>query len=66
MFIRSSPQFLKTDWMGNSTIGIPGVTLSGTGAFLGVSSSTSSSTSATFQHSASSSTSTAAGVPQEA
>ena len=34
MFIRSSPQFLKTDWMGNSSLGIPGVTVDGSGAFV--------------------------------
>lgn len=34
MFLRSSPQFLKTDWMGNSTFGIPGVTLNGSAAFV--------------------------------
>ncbi|KAI1789917.1 glycoside hydrolase superfamily, partial [Ganoderma leucocontextum] len=34
IFIRSSPQFLKTDWMGNSSLGIPGVTLNGSAAFV--------------------------------
>lgn len=34
IFIRSSPQFLKTDWMGNSSLGISGVTLNGSGAFV--------------------------------
>ncbi|KAI0738816.1 glycoside hydrolase superfamily [Daedaleopsis nitida] len=34
MFIRSSPQFLKTDWIGNSSLGIPGVTLNGSAAFV--------------------------------
>ncbi|RPD56740.1 hypothetical protein L226DRAFT_468186 [Lentinus tigrinus ALCF2SS1-7] len=34
MFLRSSPQFLKTDWMGNSSLGIPGVTLNGSSAFV--------------------------------
>ncbi|PIL34795.1 hypothetical protein GSI_02582 [Ganoderma sinense ZZ0214-1] len=34
IFIRSSPQFLKTDWMGNSSVGIPGVTLNGSAAFV--------------------------------
>ena len=34
LFIRSSPQFLKTDWMGNSSVGIPGVTLDGSAAFV--------------------------------
>ncbi|KAH9919188.1 glycoside hydrolase superfamily [Epithele typhae] len=34
LFIRSSPQFLKTDWMGNSSTGIPGVTIHGTGIFV--------------------------------
>ena len=34
MFIRSSPQFLKTDWVGNSSLGIPGVTVNGSGAFV--------------------------------
>ena len=34
MFIRSSPQFLKTEWMGNSSLGIPGVTLNGSDAFI--------------------------------
>ncbi|KAI0693625.1 glycoside hydrolase superfamily [Cerioporus squamosus] len=34
LFLRSSPQFLKTDWMGNSSLGIPGVTLNGSSAFV--------------------------------
>lgn len=34
LFLRSSPQFRKTDWIGNSSAGIPGVTLNGSGAFL--------------------------------
>ena len=34
LFIRSSPQFLKTDWMGNSSVGIPGVALDGSAAFV--------------------------------
>ncbi|KAM5541244.1 hypothetical protein V8D89_005173 [Ganoderma adspersum] len=34
LFIRSSPQFLKTDWMGNSSVGIPGVALNGSAAFV--------------------------------
>ncbi|KAL4244519.1 glycosyl hydrolase 35 family protein [Abortiporus biennis] len=34
MFIRSSPQFRKTDWIGDSTSGIPGVSLNGSAAFL--------------------------------
>ena len=34
LFLRSSPQFLKTDWMGNSSVGIPGVTLNGSSAFV--------------------------------
>ena len=35
LFLRSSPQFLKTDWMGNSSVGIPGVALSsGSAAFV--------------------------------
>ena len=33
LFLRSSPSFRKTDWIGDSSTGIPGVTLSGTGAF---------------------------------
>ena len=28
MFIRSSPEFRKTDWIGDSSTGIPGVTIS--------------------------------------
>ncbi|KAM5541258.1 hypothetical protein V8D89_005187 [Ganoderma adspersum] len=34
LFIRSSPQFLKTDWMGNSSVGIAGVALNGSAAFV--------------------------------
>ena len=34
MLIGSFPQFLKTDWMGNSSTGIPGVTLNGASAFV--------------------------------
>ncbi len=34
LFLRSSPQLLKTDWMGNSSLGIPGVTLNGSSAFV--------------------------------
>ena len=33
IFLRSSPSFYKTDWIGDSSTGIPGVTLGGTGAF---------------------------------
>ncbi|KAM5536288.1 hypothetical protein V8D89_010065 [Ganoderma adspersum] len=34
LFIRSSPQFLKTDWVGNSSVGIPGVALNGSAGFV--------------------------------
>ena len=33
LFIRSSPQFRKTDWIGDSNSGIPGVALDGSAAF---------------------------------
>lgn len=33
LFIRSSPEFLKTDWIGESSTGIPGVTLSNSAAY---------------------------------
>ncbi|KAH8078388.1 glycoside hydrolase superfamily [Cristinia sonorae] len=34
LFLRSSPQFRKTDWVGDSTTGIPGVTVNGSAAFI--------------------------------
>ena len=34
LFLRSSPEFRKTDWIGNSTNGIPGVKLSNSDAFV--------------------------------
>ena len=34
LFLRSSPEFLKTDWIGDTNSGIPGVTVNGTGAFV--------------------------------
>lgn len=34
LFLRSSPQFRKTDWIGDTNNGIPGVTVNGTGAFV--------------------------------
>ncbi|RDX44130.1 hypothetical protein OH76DRAFT_1409386 [Lentinus brumalis] len=33
MFIRSSPEFRKTDWIGDSSTGIPGVSISSADAF---------------------------------
>ena len=33
LFLRSSPEFRKTDWIGDTTSGIPGVTLNGSAAF---------------------------------
>ena len=33
MFIRSSPEFRKTDWIGDTNSGIPGVILQGSEAF---------------------------------
>ena len=33
LFIRSSPQFRKTDWIGDTNSGIPGVALQGSEAF---------------------------------
>ncbi|KAI0823943.1 glycoside hydrolase superfamily [Trametes gibbosa] len=34
LFLRSSPEFRKTDWIGNSTVGIPGFSLSNSAAFV--------------------------------
>ena len=34
MFLRSSPEFRKTDWIGESNSGIPGVSLSNNKAFV--------------------------------
>ena len=34
LFLRSSPEFRKTDWIGDTTSGIPGVTLNGSAAFV--------------------------------
>lgn len=34
LFLRSSPSFRKTDWIGETSSGIPGVTLNGSAAFL--------------------------------
>lgn len=34
LFIRSSPQFRKTDWIGDTSTGIPGVTVNGSAAFV--------------------------------
>ncbi|OBZ71548.1 putative beta-galactosidase A [Grifola frondosa] len=34
LFIRSSPQFRKTDWVGDSSTSIPGVTVNGSQAFV--------------------------------
>ncbi|KAM5541245.1 hypothetical protein V8D89_005174 [Ganoderma adspersum] len=34
LFLRSSPEFRKTDWVGDTSTGIPGVTLSGSAAFV--------------------------------
>ncbi|CAL1698277.1 unnamed protein product [Somion occarium] len=34
LFIRSSPEFRKTDWIGDTSTGIPGVTLNGSAAFV--------------------------------
>ena len=34
LFIRSSPAFKKTDWIGDSSTGIPGVTVNGSSAFV--------------------------------
>ncbi|KAI0632368.1 glycoside hydrolase superfamily [Trametes polyzona] len=34
LFLRSSPEFRKTDWVGNSTGGIPGFSLSNNAAFV--------------------------------
>lgn len=34
LFIRSSPEFRKTDWIGDSSTGIPNVSLNGSSAFL--------------------------------
>ena len=34
LFLRSSPQFRKTDWIGDTNHGLAGVTVNGTGAFV--------------------------------
>ncbi|PIL34820.1 hypothetical protein GSI_02607 [Ganoderma sinense ZZ0214-1] len=34
LFLRSSPEFRKTDWIGDTSTGIPGVTLNGSSAFV--------------------------------
>ena len=34
LFLRSSPQFRKTDWIGDTNHGLLGVTVNGTGAFV--------------------------------
>ena len=34
IFLRSSPEFRKTDWVGDSSTGIPGVILNGSSAFI--------------------------------
>ncbi|KAI0070921.1 hypothetical protein K474DRAFT_1669569 [Panus rudis PR-1116 ss-1] len=34
IFLRSSPSFRKTDWIGDSSTGIPGVTVNGSAAFV--------------------------------
>ncbi|THH31612.1 hypothetical protein EUX98_g2597 [Antrodiella citrinella] len=34
LFIRSSPELRKTDWIGDTSTGIPGVTLNGSAAFV--------------------------------
>ncbi|KAM5541250.1 hypothetical protein V8D89_005179 [Ganoderma adspersum] len=34
LFLRSSPEFRKTDWIGDTSTGIPGVTLNGSAAFV--------------------------------
>ena len=33
LFLRSSPEFRKTDWVGESSTGIPGVTISNSAAY---------------------------------
>ena len=33
IFIRSSPEFRKTDWVGDSSTGIPGVTITNSAVF---------------------------------
>ena len=34
LFLRSSPEFRKTDWIGDTSTGIPDVTLNNSAAFL--------------------------------
>ena len=34
IFLRSSPSFRKTDWVGDSSTGIPGVTVDGSSAYV--------------------------------
>ena len=34
IFLRSSPEFRKTDWIGDTSTGIPGVTLNNSAAFV--------------------------------
>ena len=34
LFLRSSPEFRKTDWIGDTSTGIPGVALNGSAAFV--------------------------------
>ena len=34
LFLRSSPSFRKTDWVGDLSTGIPGVAVGGSGAFV--------------------------------
>lgn len=34
LFLRSSPEFLKTDWIGDTNTTIPGVTLQGSEAYI--------------------------------
>lgn len=34
VFLRSSPQFRKTDWIGDTSTGIPDVALNGSAAFV--------------------------------
>ena len=34
LFLRSSPAFRKTDWIGDTSTGIPGVTLNGSAAYV--------------------------------
>lgn len=34
LFLRSSPEFRKTDWIGDTSTGIPGVTVNGSAAYV--------------------------------